>query len=112
MIGSESGRCVPARYRADGIVWLPLMRISTCACPEESPAGLLRREMAALEDVLRDGAASTVVATHGNLLTLLLKHFDASVGFDEWQRLTNPDVYCVRFEVGVSSVDRLWWGEV
>ncbi len=61
-----------------------------------------------MEDVIGHGVFPVVVATHGNLLTLLLKHFDSSVGFDEWQRLTNPDVYCMRFEAGVPSVDRLW----
>ena len=35
------------------------------------------------------------IVTHGNLLALLLRHFDGRVGFAAWEALTNPDVYRV-----------------
>lgn len=39
-----------------------------------------------------------LLATHGNVLALLLNHYDRSIGFDFWKGLSRPDVY------------RLWTG--
>lgn len=30
-------------------------------------------------------------------MSLLFKHFDEMFGFEEWKRLTNPDVYLLKF---------------
>jgi 2,3-bisphosphoglycerate-dependent phosphoglycerate mutase len=86
--------------------------LDLCLPGGESSRSAMARGVAALEEVLRHGAFPAVVATHGNLLTLLLKHFDEAVGFEEWQRLTNPDIYCLRYEGGMALVERLWQVEV
>jgi 2,3-bisphosphoglycerate-dependent phosphoglycerate mutase len=39
-----------------------------------------------------------VLVTHGNLLALILKSIDATVGFDLWARLSNPDAFVLHFE--------------
>jgi 2,3-bisphosphoglycerate-dependent phosphoglycerate mutase len=85
--------------------------LDLCLPGGESCRTAMARGVAALEDVIGHGLFPAVVATHGNLLALLRKHFDASVGFDEWQRLSNPDVYCLRYDEGVPSVVRLWLAE-
>jgi broad specificity phosphatase PhoE len=41
--------------------------------------------------------SATLLVTHGNLMTLLLKRFDDRIGFAKWQPLTNPDVYSISF---------------
>ena len=42
-------------------------------------------------------------------LTLLLKHFDDRFGFEDWKKLTNPDVFLVKLEGRLPrSVERLW----
>ena len=61
----------------------------------ESSRAAMTRAVAVMEDVLRHSARVTLLATHGNLMTLMLKHFDDAVGFAEWQSLRNPDVYRV-----------------
>ena len=38
-------------------------------------------------------STTTLLVTHGNLMTLLLKRFNDRIGFPEWQQLTNPDIY-------------------
>jgi 2,3-bisphosphoglycerate-dependent phosphoglycerate mutase len=38
------------------------------------------------------------LATHGNLLALLLQHFDPSINYAFWKSLTMPDIY--RLKVG------------
>lgn len=86
--------------------------LDLCLPGGESCRTAMARGIAALNDVLQQGLQPAVVATHGNLLTLLRMHFDASVGFDEWRRLTNPDVYCLRCEEGLPCIERLWPDEV
>jgi len=48
------------------------------------------------------------VGTHGNLLVLILQHFDRSVGFAFWQSLTMPDVYRLEVKDGRATCHRLW----
>lgn len=61
----------------------------------ESSRAAMERAVAVIEDIRRHPACVTLIATHGNLMTLLLKHFDDRFGFAEWQTLRNPDVYRV-----------------
>lgn len=48
------------------------------------------------------------IVTHGNLMTLLLKHFDERFGFDEWSKLTNPDIFLISVEKNKATVQRVW----
>ncbi|MBV9927557.1 MAG: histidine phosphatase family protein [Acidobacteria bacterium] len=61
----------------------------------ESGREAMQRAAAVVADVQRHSARTTLLVTHGNLMALLLKHFDDSVGFAEWRALSNPDVYRV-----------------
>jgi 2,3-bisphosphoglycerate-dependent phosphoglycerate mutase len=38
------------------------------------------------------------VVTHGHLIALILKWVDATVGYDAWSQLSNPDAFVVHFE--------------
>ena len=55
-----------------------------------------------------ENGSRTVIVTHGNLMTLLLRCFDKKFGFKEWKSLTNPDVYLIKFYTGEVSVKRIW----
>jgi 2,3-bisphosphoglycerate-dependent phosphoglycerate mutase len=66
-----------------------------------------QRAVAALEEIERHAANNAAVATHGNLLTLLLRHFDPRVGFADWQALANPDIFRVAFGAGPPEVRRV-----
>ena len=39
------------------------------------------------------GCDLPVVASHGQLISLLLHHIDPSFGFAGWESLANPDVF-------------------
>ena len=55
------------------------------------------------------GAGSrTVLVTHRELMILLLRCFDERFGFEEWQALTNPDVFRIREKDDEYSVKRVW----
>jgi 2,3-bisphosphoglycerate-dependent phosphoglycerate mutase len=68
----------------------------------ESTRSALDRAVAAL-DAARARAGATVVVTHGNLLSLILRHLDGRDGLAAWEGLTNPDV----FRVDGGAVERL-----
>ena len=57
----------------------------------------------------RHPAAHVAVATHGNLLALILQHFDTSIGFDFWRSLSMPDIYQLTIGSGVDPAIRRRW---
>lgn len=74
----------------------------------ESCRVAMARGVAVLEEALRCGARGTAIVTHGNLLALLLRHFDPRVGYAEWQALTNPDVFRVTVSDTSAMASRVW----
>lgn len=59
-------------------------------------------------EVITEAPNNTILVTHGNLMSLILKHFDDSIGFREWKSLRNPDVYTVTIGNNESSYEHLW----
>ncbi|MGM7700320.1 histidine phosphatase family protein [Pseudalkalibacillus sp. Hm43] len=50
-----------------------------------------------------------VIGSHGNMMVLTMKHFNASYDLDFWKQLTMPDVYKLTFEgADLVEVDRMW----
>jgi 2,3-bisphosphoglycerate-dependent phosphoglycerate mutase len=49
-----------------------------------------------------------VLSTHGNLLALILQHYDPNVDYAFWRALTMPDVYELRVEEDGIALTRLW----
>lgn len=74
----------------------------------ESSRAATARGIAAIHDAQRCPALATVIITHGNLLALLLRQFDARVGFAAWAGLSNPDVYRVGVAEPSQPIARLW----
>lgn len=76
----------------------------------ESNVAAQARGVSVVRQVLaRHAGDDVVVATHGNLLALILNGFDPAIGYEFWQRLSFPDVYRVTFESGtLANVTREW----
>lgn len=74
----------------------------------ESSRQAVERACCVLSDAADHGLQNIVVMTHGNLMALLLKSFDASLEFDTWACLTNPDVYRLTISEGNISLVRTW----
>ena len=76
----------------------------------ESNAVAQTRGLAAVHQLMtRHAGQHVVVATHGNLLALILNAFDPSFGYEFWRELSFPDVYEVEFEATrLIRVRRLW----
>ncbi|MFS0782666.1 histidine phosphatase family protein [Bacillus sp. 1P06AnD] len=71
----------------------------------ESGAEAQKRITAAVEEM---ESGTTLLVSHGNILTLLLNQYDSSYGFKEWAQMTNPDVYRLEMDGGYCKVERIW----
>ena len=59
--------------------------------------------------IARHAGQHLVVATHGNLMTLILNGLDPSFGYEFWRELSFPDVYELEFEASaLIRVRRIW----
>ncbi|WP_083517252.1 histidine phosphatase family protein, partial [Alicyclobacillus shizuokensis] len=74
----------------------------------ETSREAMDRGVQCVSEVLSQNYERVAIVTHGNLMTLLLKHFDGRFGFEERSRLTNPDVFVVTISEDKSSVERIW----
>jgi 2,3-bisphosphoglycerate-dependent phosphoglycerate mutase len=74
----------------------------------ESSRMATQRAVSALEDILDHEQQITALISHGNLSTLLLGHFDTTIGFSTWERMTNPDVFRVCLSASKTTVEHLW----
>jgi 2,3-bisphosphoglycerate-dependent phosphoglycerate mutase len=74
----------------------------------ESSRMAMDRGVSVIQDILAGTSETTIMVTHGNLMTLILKHFDERSGFEEWKSLTNPDVYMLSCEGELVSIKHLW----
>lgn len=75
----------------------------------ESSREAMKRALNTVNRLIRDGVKNTLIVTHGNLMSLILKHYEEGFGFDSWKSLSNPDVYRICTISG--EVRRLWGGE-
>ena len=82
------------------------------ACPGgESSGAAQQRAVSACRDLAgRHSQGAMVLATHGNLLALLMNHYDPSVGFDRWNALSSPDIYRVDLDVSTEVLFERMWG--
>ncbi|HDR7621338.1 TPA: histidine phosphatase family protein [Bacillus mycoides] len=73
----------------------------------ESTKQAMDRPISLIQEVLKLEHDTTLLVTHGNLLTLILKHFNHTIGFDTWKTLTNPDIYEITLDEQ-SIIKQLW----
>ncbi|MEH2085874.1 MAG: histidine phosphatase family protein [Nostoc sp.] len=73
----------------------------------ESSRGAMARGIAVIDEVLQQETSTIAIVTHGNLMALILKHFDDRIGYAEWEKLSNPDVYRIQFLNGETHIKRM-----
>jgi 2,3-bisphosphoglycerate-dependent phosphoglycerate mutase len=74
----------------------------------ESSRTAMVRGRAAIDARLTRPVRVLVVMTHGNLMTLILRSFETQFGFQAWEHLSNPDVYCIEMDAERVQVTRTW----
>ncbi|MFZ7946106.1 histidine phosphatase family protein [Neobacillus sp. 19] len=68
----------------------------------------MKRIVEVVDHVFNRNDENTIIVTHGNLMSLLLKHFNKDFGFDDWKSLSNPDVYLLENDNNKVTSKRLW----
>ena len=74
----------------------------------ETSRDALNRGRAAIDEILTQLVCPTVVFTHGKLLTLILGSYSAEFGYEDWCKMSNPDVFELKLEGESASVSRVW----
>ncbi|MDH5162437.1 histidine phosphatase family protein [Heyndrickxia oleronia] len=63
-----------------------------------------------LEVVERFKGKNIVIGTHGNIMVLIMNHFNNKFDFPFWQQLDMPDIYKLTFNyTKLIDVKRLWY---
>ncbi|WP_335871472.1 histidine phosphatase family protein [Bacillus sp. 2205SS5-2] len=76
----------------------------------ESNAQAQKRGIAATEMLLQKyRGQSIVVGTHGNLMVLIMNHYDQQYDYNFWKKLAMPDIYQLTFEDHqLTDCRRIW----
>lgn len=74
----------------------------------ESSQEAMNRIVNVVEEVLESGAKETVIVSHGNIISLLLKHYNPDFNFECWKNLSNPDVFLLTYEESEVRLNRIW----
>ncbi|WP_121610814.1 histidine phosphatase family protein [Mesobacillus foraminis] len=74
----------------------------------ESSQEAMNRIVNVVEEVLASGTENTVIVSHGNIISLLLKKYNCDFDFECWRNLSNPDVFQLTFIQDGVHLARLW----
>ena len=74
----------------------------------ESSRTAMARGRMAIDALFARPERAPIVVTHGNLLTLILCSFTPRYGFQTWEGLSNPDVYCLVVQGDRVEIARTW----
>lgn len=89
--------------------WLELLEQTFVDMDLKLTGGESSREATARAiNVINEAPTNSILVSHGNLISLLLKHVDNSYGFREWKTLSNPDVYQITVSTDGNSFKRMW----
>ena len=66
----------------------------------------MERGRSAINDILRESLLPTVVVSHGNLISLIAKSFNAELGYEFWENLKNPDILLVNEDGETIKIER------
>jgi 2,3-bisphosphoglycerate-dependent phosphoglycerate mutase len=94
-------------------MWLPCLRETFTNLDLSFPGGessrtAQMRAVSVLQDILDSKSQITALVSHGNLNTLLLNHFDKTIGFSTWEQMTNPDVFRVNLSASGTTIEPIW----
>ncbi|MFC7060379.1 histidine phosphatase family protein [Halobacillus seohaensis] len=67
-----------------------------------------KKRVVSLVQELEKESGNVLLVTHGNLMALLLQKYNREFGFNEWKRLSRPDIFLVQKQGGEYTVERIW----
>lgn len=73
--------------------------IDYCLEGGESTKSAQARAIPTIEKLLLEHAGKAIaLGTHGNIMTIILKHYDETIGYEFWENSCMPDIYKASFE--------------
>lgn len=84
------------------------MDLDLCYEGGESSRTAINRAVSVISDIRDSKFSNVVLVTHGNLMSLLIKYYDDTFGFDQWKSLSNPDVYHLQHYGSSITIKRIW----
>lgn len=72
----------------------------------ESSREAMERIACVVRETFQFEEETTILVTHGNLLSLFLHLIDKSFGFEEWAQVSNPDIYLITEDM--TEFTRVW----
>lgn len=74
----------------------------------ESSNHALTRIRKVLDEVFENEQMEHVaIVSHGNILSLLINHYNPTFGFAQWQQMKNPDIFTLEQDNGMISINRM-----
>jgi len=77
----------------------------------ESSQEAMNRIVNVVDEVFKSESENTLIVTHGNIMSLLLKNFNSDFGFECWKNLSNPDVFQLCLTENEVNIERIWQGQ-
>lgn len=77
----------------------------------ESSNEAAKRILQVIDDIKNSNVGRTVIVAHGGILSVLLNHYDQAFSFEQWRRMTNPDVFLLTISEPEVGWRRLWKDE-
>ncbi|WP_364278502.1 histidine phosphatase family protein [Peribacillus frigoritolerans] len=77
----------------------------------ESSQEAMNRIVNVVDEVFKSETENTIIVTHGNLMSLLLKKYNNNFDFECWKNLGNPDVFQLTFTKNDVNMERIWQEE-
>jgi len=74
----------------------------------ESSNEAMERIVNVVEETFKSKSEHTIIVSHGNIMTLLLKHYNSDVDFQLWTQLSNPDVFRLSVKDHEVTLERIW----
>jgi len=74
----------------------------------ESSSQALKRIRKVLDEVFENEQMNRVaIVSHGNIISLLINHYDQTFGFTQWQQMKNPDIFVLEQDHGIIHIKRM-----
>ena len=72
----------------------------------ESSREAMDRIVQVVDEAFERDEENIIIVTHGNIMSLLIRNFQSSFGFEDWKKLKNPDVFLLSSDRGEITVTR------
>jgi 2,3-bisphosphoglycerate-dependent phosphoglycerate mutase len=74
----------------------------------ESSNDAMTRGIQVIDEALERPESNIVLVTHGGLMSFILKYYNNDFGFEDWRKISNPDVYSIQHDSLGAKVTRMW----